>query len=150
MRKRVFRHLCLYFSTNSRVIQNIDAQWKPKKLSQDKIFTFSFAHAEMRKRVFLNSLRYLRTDFEAVTEYVFGMKVPLICSVNLFIHTGGNMLVQMRKRVFSLYFWYLSTDLNAFFCIVFVINCKSGGGQPPRAPVQPGGGEPPPAHRLVI
>ena len=78
MRKRVFRHLCLYFSTNSRVIQNIDAQWKPKKLSRDKNFTFSFAHAEMRKRVFLNFLRYLPTDFEAVTEYVFGMKARMI------------------------------------------------------------------------
>ena len=142
MRKRVFRHLCLYFSTNSRVIQNIDAQWKPKKLSRDKNFTFSFAHAEMRKRVFLNFLRYLRTDFEAVTEYVFGMIVRLICSVNLFIHAGGNMLAQMRKRVFSLYFWYLSTDLNAVFCIVFVINCIIMGGEAPRRTYNHGGAKP--------
>ena len=48
-----------------------------KKTFSDKNFTFSFAHAEMRKRVFLNFLRYLRTDFEAVTEYVFGMIVRL-------------------------------------------------------------------------
>ena len=83
MRKRVFRHLCLYFSTDSRVIQNIDAQWKPKKRSRDKNFTFSFAHAELRKRVFLNFLRYLPTDFEAVTEYAFGMIARMIYSVNL-------------------------------------------------------------------
>ena len=97
MRKRAFRHLCLYFSTNSRVIQNIDAQWKPKILYRDKNLNFYFAHAEMRKRVFLNFLRYLRTDFEAVTEYVFRMIVRLLCSVNLFVHADGNMLAQCAK-----------------------------------------------------
>ena len=96
----------------------------------------------MRKRVFLNFLRYLRTDFEAVTEYVFGMIVRLICSVNLFIHAGGNMLAQMRKRVFSLYFWYLSTDLDAGFCIVFVINCIIMGGEAPRRTYNHGGAKP--------
>ena len=107
-----------------------------------KIRFSSFAHAEMRKRVFLNFLRYLRTDFEAVTEYVFGMIVRLICSVNLFIHAGGNMLAQMRKRVFSLYFWYLSTDLNAVFCIVFVINCIIRGRSPPLRTFNHGGAKP--------
>ena len=71
MRKTVFRHPCLYFSTDSRVIQNIDAQWKPKILYRDKNLNFYFAHAEMRKRVFLNFLQFLPTDFETVTEYVF-------------------------------------------------------------------------------
>ena len=85
----------------------------PKKLSQDKNFTFSFAHAEMRKRVFLNFLRYLPTDFEVVTEYVFGKIARMIYSVNFFIRTGGNTLVQMRKRVFSI---PISLFHNGFTC----------------------------------
>ena len=49
MRKQVFLHLCLYFSTDLRVIQNKDAQWKQKKALLRKNFDFfSFAPAELR------------------------------------------------------------------------------------------------------
>ena len=118
-----------------------------KIFSRQKFHFFICACGNAQKS-FFNFLRYLRTDFEAFTEYVFGMIMRLVCSVNLFIHAGGNMLAQMRKRVFSLYFWYLSTDLNAVFCTVFVINCIIRG-RSPLAHVQSWRGEAPPAHRLV-
>ena len=119
-----FLYICVYlsapmslfineFTCNSVYRCTMDA----KKLYWERILTFSFAHAELRKQVFLNFLRYLPTDFEAVIKYVFGMITRMMYSVEFFICTCGNMLVQIHKRVFPLYLWYWSMDLNAVFVL---------------------------------